>query len=80
MSNLEYYKINISLIGNIDIWMLEIEKGRIIREIGLNKEEIVLFKFPNNDYPRGFFGDSLVYFEQTDLIEISEAEFMEKWK
>lgn len=79
-SQKKYYKADFIPIGKAKIWLFEIKENEIIREVGIDNEEKIIFKLPNKEYPRGLFGDSPVSFNISDLIEITKDEFEKKWE
>ena len=75
-----YYECDFVPVGNAIIWLFEFNGTYIIREIGLNKENKVLYRLPNKEYPRGMFGDSAIAFNVEDLKPISSEEFEDYWE
>jgi len=79
MEKIKYYKSDFTPIDNAHTWFFEYRDRLITREIGLDKNGLVILTLPDKEYPRGLFGDSNISLDFNDLIEISREEFEVKW-
>ena len=79
MEKIKYYISDFTPNDIALIWLFEYKDRQITREIGLDKNGLVLLTLPDKDFPRGLFGDSNISFDFNDLNEVSREEFGLKW-
>lgn len=79
MDKIKFYKSDFTPFESAQTWLFEYKNNEINREIGVDKNGLVVFTLPDKNYPRGLFADSNISFDLNDLIEISQEEFEMKW-
>ncbi|MDO6391582.1 hypothetical protein Q4E40_15705 [Pontibacter sp. BT731] len=76
---IKYFKSDFTPLAQTQVWLFEVDSQEIKREIGLDKNNRVVFALPDKNCPRGLFGDSPVSFNLEDMEVITKEEFEAMW-